>query len=127
MAKKRFLIIDDDRDTRSMICRYVQHKGWDCGQAPDGGRGLASAMAEPPDMILLDIQLPDLEGWEVCKRLRAEPPTRSVPIIMVSGARFSPEDKAAGLELGADDFMSKPFDLAELWLRVEAILRARGG
>ncbi|MBI5623782.1 MAG: response regulator transcription factor [Elusimicrobia bacterium] len=127
MAKRRLLMIDDDRETRRMVGRYVRHKGWEFIEAADGAEGIVAALRDSPDLILLDIQLPDLEGWEVCRRLKAESLPEPIPIMMVSGARFSPEDKAHGLEIGADDYLSKPFDLSELWLRVEAILKARGG
>lgn len=124
--KRKLLMIEDDEQVRLLVSRFLQRKNWDFHGAATGSEGLEKSSSLRPDIVLLDIQLPDVEGWEVCRRLKGDPALRAMPIVMVSGHRISPNDKAAGLEAGADDFLSKPFDLTELILRMEAVLQVRG-
>jgi DNA-binding response OmpR family regulator len=101
---------------------YLRKEGFGVEVAPTGAEGLRLAAASPPDIIILDIMLPDTDGFEVCRRLRS---SSQVPIIMLT-ARDTATDKVVGLELGADDYMTKPFDPRELVARVKSILRRAG-
>ena len=87
---------------------------------------MEKASSVRPDVVLLDVQLPDMEGWDVCRQLKADAALRAIPVVMVSGNRFGAADRVRGLEAGADDFLVKPFDLTEMLLRIENILKARG-
>jgi DNA-binding response OmpR family regulator len=124
--KRKLLMIEDDEQLRLVVSRYLRRKDWEFHEAADGAEGLAKAAQLQPEIILLDIQLPDLEGWEVCRKLKADAATANIPVVMVSGNLNTAEDKARGLEVGADDFLAKPFDLTELVLRMDGILKAIG-
>ena len=116
------LIVDDERDLASLLEFNLQQAGLKTRVALTGEEALALARAQPPDVVLLDLMLPDLSGKEVCRRLRSEPATRDVPIIMLT-ARGEEADRVSGFEVGADDYVTKPFSPRELVLRVKAILR----
>lgn len=124
--KRTLLMIEDDPQVSLVVSQYLKHNGWQFHTVTTGKAGIAKAASARPDVILLDVQLPDGEGWEFCKELKTDPSTREIAIVMVSGNRFQPTDKARGLEAGADDFLAKPFDLTELLLRLDAILKLRG-
>lgn len=124
--KKRLLIIEDDEQVRLLVARFLRRKDWEFHDAADGREGLVKAAALRPDVVLLDVQLPDMEGWDICRKLRTGASLSSAAVIMLSGKRLEPADKAKGLEAGADDFLAKPFDLTELMLRIDAILKGRG-
>jgi len=115
------LIIDDDRKLTAMLAEYLLPRGITAAAAPDGTRGLAMATRGAYDAVVLDVMLPDLDGFEVCRRLRA---ASDVPVLMLT-ARGDPEDRVVGLELGADDYLPKPFDPRELLARLHAIMRRR--
>lgn len=117
---KRLLIIEDDPGIRLGIKDEFESEGYVVEEAGDGQQGLATAMQWNPDLIILDIMLPRLDGWEVCKRLRAE--GHLAPIIMLT-VKDKEIDRVLGLELGADDYVTKPFSLRELVARAKAILR----
>lgn len=125
-SKRRVFYIEDDGQVSLVVGQFFKRQKWEFHSAATGQDGLDRAAEVKPDAILLDVQLPDMEGWDICRELRRKPELASVPIIMVSGRLADPESKAKGLEAGADDFLGKPFDLTELALRIEAILRARG-
>jgi len=116
---RRVLIVDDDPKVCETLDRYLAHAGFACSSARDGVRALELAQTFAPDLIVLDLMLPRIEGLEVCRLLRA---ASSVPIIMLT-ARSTEHDKLAGLSLGADDYLTKPFSPRELVARVEAVLR----
>jgi len=116
------LLIEDDPEIRELVMISFAREGWDVATAADGESGLASLAAKPPACIVLDIMLPGTDGLEVLRRLKAEPATRRIPIIMTT-ARGEDADVVAGLELGADDYVVKPFSPRELVERVKAILR----
>ena len=118
-VKPRILIVEDDQRTAASVALYMRHGGYDVQQAADGRAALDAASAFRPDLIVLDLMLPGVEGLEVCRTLRA---TSNVPIIMLT-ARSTEEDKLRGLELGADDYVTKPFSPRELVARVGAVLR----
>jgi DNA-binding response OmpR family regulator len=119
---RRVLIVDDDPKVCETLDRYLAHAGYTTASALDGARALELARTVAPDLIVLDLMLPCLDGLEVCRTLRA---TSQVPIIMLT-ARTTERDKLAGLALGADDYLTKPFSPRELVARVEAVLRRAG-
>jgi DNA-binding response OmpR family regulator len=118
--KKRILVVEDDPSINLGLRMNLEAEGYLVQVADDGEMGLASARATPPDLVILDVMLPKLNGLEVLRALRSE--GRTVPIIMLS-ARGAEMDKVVGLELGAEDYITKPFGLAELLARVRAVLR----
>jgi DNA-binding response OmpR family regulator len=113
------LVVDDEPKIVDIVRAYLQREGYHVLVAYDGREALAAARRERPDLLVLDLMLPELSGWDVCRRLRAE---STVPIIMLT-ARDDTTDKIVGLELGADDYVAKPFDPKELVARVRAVLR----
>lgn len=120
---QRVLVVDDDRTVSDVVCRYLVHAGYQVRHVGDGDSALAAVAAEPPDLVVLDLMLPGLDGLEVCRRLRTKP--GGVPIIMLT-ARGDEADRVLGLQLGADDYLSKPFSPRELVLRVGSVLRRSG-
>jgi DNA-binding response OmpR family regulator len=123
----RILIVDDQAELLLTLQACLEQEGFDCVTATDGIIGLRLARLERPDLVVLDLVLPGLNGHDVCRRLRGERATEHVPIIMMTGIG-NQVDRIVGLELGADDFLTKPFELRELVARVKAVLRrARRG
>jgi DNA-binding response OmpR family regulator len=122
MSTKRpkILVVDDDAKTVSTISLYLRDAGYETIEAFDGRRALEAARSEAPDLLVLDLMLPGLDGRDVCRLLRAE--ASSVPIVMLT-ARTTEDDVLAGLDLGADDYLTKPFSPRELVARVRAVLR----
>jgi DNA-binding response OmpR family regulator len=121
--QERVLVVEDDPTVAEVVIRYLQAEGYAVAASSDGADGLRRALADPPDLVVLDVMLPSIDGLEVCRRLRAEVP---VPVIILT-ARGGEADRIAGLELGADDYVAKPFSPRELTARVKAVLRrARG-
>jgi DNA-binding response OmpR family regulator len=116
---RRVLIVDDDPKVCETLDRYLAHAGYATVTAMDGAKALEAARSFAPDLIVLDLMLPAIDGLAVCRMLRA---TSAVPIIMLT-AKSTERDKLAGLELGADDYLTKPFSPRELVARVEAVLR----
>jgi two-component system alkaline phosphatase synthesis response regulator PhoP len=121
-VSKKILIIEDDQDIVELLTHYLAKENFVLKDAVDGFSGLKKAQAESFDLIILDIMLPEMDGLEVCKELRGDPKTSSVPIIMLT-AKTEETDKIVGLELGADDYVTKPFSPKELVARVKALLR----
>jgi DNA-binding response OmpR family regulator len=122
----RILVVEDEADLRSLLDRHLERAGYRVILAEDGREALRAAWAQPVDLVVLDLMLPGVDGMEVCRRLRSDPRTARVPIVMLT-ARQEAADRIAGLEVGADDYVTKPFNLRELALRVDAVLRrARG-
>ncbi|MFL5344206.1 MAG: response regulator transcription factor [Hyalangium sp.] len=115
----RVLLIDDDTRMYELLAQYLGQNGITVAHAPDGGRGLAALEANAYDAVLLDVMMPGMDGLEVCKRIRAK---RQVPILMLT-ARGDETDRVVGLELGADDYLAKPFSPRELLARLRAVLR----
>jgi DNA-binding response OmpR family regulator len=116
------LLVEDERDIAELVRFQLEKEGVRCLVAPDGATGLRLARAEQPDLVILDLMLPGLDGLEVCRQLRRDAATRRLPIIMLT-ARAEEVDRIVGLELGADDYVVKPFSPRELAARVRAILR----
>ncbi|MEX2145891.1 MAG: response regulator transcription factor [Candidatus Rokuibacteriota bacterium] len=119
----RILIVDDEPEIVRGLEDNLRFEGYDTIAAGDGADGLARALSEAPDLILLDVMMPTLSGWDVCRELRRR--GLDVPVIMLT-ARGEEADRVLGLELGADDYVSKPFSLRELLARVRAVLRRPG-
>ncbi|MFB0545631.1 MAG: response regulator transcription factor, partial [Anaerolineae bacterium] len=119
MAKETILVVDDERNIIELARLYLEDEGYVVESACDGIEALNKAHSLRPALILLDLMLPEVDGWEVCRRLRAQ---EDVPIIMLT-ARSDDVDKIVGLELGADDYLTKPFNPRELVARVRAVLR----
>ena len=119
----RLLIIEDDADIALSIKYSMERDGrYSVAVARDGEAGIAEARRTLPDLVLLDLNLPGLDGVEVCRVLRRDPATAGIPVVMLT-ARVQEQDKVAGLDLGADDYVTKPFSLRELAARVRAVLR----
>ena len=120
MAEK-ILIIDDDVDTLRLVGLMLQRQGYHISAASNGSQGLAKALEERPDLILLDVMMPDMDGYEVTRRLRKNPATASIPILMFT-AKTQLDDKVTGFEVGADDYLTKPTHPTELQAHVKALL-----
>ena len=116
------LVAEDDRDIADLVAHYLTRAGWRAHIAISGDEALASARRTPADLIILDVMLPGLSGLEVCRALRADTKTAAIPIIMLT-ARAEESDRIIGLEIGADDYISKPFSPNELVARVRALMR----
>src|SRR5512135_788313 len=121
---EKLLIVDDDVDTLRLVGLMLQRQGYQIVAANNGHQALIMAQSELPDLILLDIMMPDMDGYEVTRRLKANVSTNSIPIIMFT-AKAQVDDKVAGFDMGADDYLTKPTQPRELFGHVKAVL-ARG-
>ena len=119
MDSKKILIVDDDENICELLRLYLEKDGFSTIVANDGGQAITKAQINNPDLILLDIMMPVLDGWQVCREIRK---SSNVPIIMLT-AKGETFDKVLGLELGADDYITKPFDTKEVVARIKAVLR----
>jgi DNA-binding response OmpR family regulator len=119
----RILIVDDEPEMVRGLEDNLRFEGYQTVAAPDGRRGLALALSEAPDLILLDVMMPGMSGWDLCREIRRR--GLDVPVIMLT-ARGEEVDRVLGLELGADDYVTKPFSLRELMARIRAVLRRPG-
>jgi len=119
---QRVLIVDDDPDIQKLVGYNLTQAGFEIAGAASGRKALESVQKQPPDIIVLDIMLPDIDGMEVCRTLRQRDGSRRIPIIMLT-ARGEEIDRVIGFELGADDYVAKPFSPRELVLRIKSILR----
>jgi DNA-binding response OmpR family regulator len=118
----RALVVEDDPDIAALIDRYLLKAGYATDVVHSGRDVVAMVRKRPPDVLILDLMLPDVDGFDICRALRADPATAMVPVIMVT-ARAEESDRIGGLDLGADDYLSKPFSPNELVARVRALLR----
>ena len=116
------LVVEDDRNIQELLQLYLEKEGYAVTVASDGGQGLAKFRSIKPDLVLLDVMMPVMDGWAVCKAIRAD---SQAPIIMLT-AKGETDDKVSGLKSGADDYVTKPFEMKELLARVEAVLRRTG-
>ena len=123
MNNKKALVIEDDKNIAELLRLYLEKDGFEVSIASDGGQGLRLAGEVEPDVILLDIMLPVMDGWQVCKEIRRN---SQVPIIMLT-AKGETFDKVSGLEMGADDYVTKPFEVKELIARIHAVMRRADG
>ena len=119
---RSILIVEDDKNIADLIRLYLEKEGMTCHVAGDGLEGLEKFHAVQPDLVMLDIMLPSMDGWSVCRKIRE---TSKVPIIMLT-AKGELEDKVSGLEMGADDYITKPFETKEVLARIHAVLRRFG-
>jgi DNA-binding response OmpR family regulator len=117
--QRRVLVVDDEASIREVLCQYLELAGFSVIQAANGTEALAAANKQLPDVVILDLMLPGIDGWEVCRRLRA---ASALPILLLT-ARGEETDKLEGFEIGADDYITKPFSPREVVMRVQAIMR----
>ena len=116
------LVVEDDHNISELLQMYLEKEGYAVTIAADGGQGLTKYRAIKPDLVLLDVMMPVMDGWDVCRAIRNESQT---PIIMLT-AKGETDDKVAGLKAGADDYITKPFEMKEVLARIEAVLRRSG-
>jgi DNA-binding response OmpR family regulator len=122
---QRILVVDDDRQIVRLVQAYLERDGYAVLTASDGAAALRMIRTERPDLVVLDLMLPDLDGWAITRAVRADPTIAGLPILMLT-ARVEDADRIVGLELGADDYVTKPFNPREVVARVRAILRRTG-
>lgn len=120
---RNILVVEDDRNISDLIRMYMEKEGFEVRSAYDGGKAIEEFEKQAPDLVLLDIMLPVMDGWAVCRKIRE---TSKVPIIMLT-AKSEDADKLMGFECGADDYLTKPFNILELKARVRALLRRAAG
>ncbi len=120
-TRVKILVVDDERSTVDALRISLESDNYDVVEAYTGFRAIEKARTEIPDLILLDIILPDMTGYEACNRLKKDPSTRSIPIVMLTGMNGA-NDKMVGMDLGADDYITKPFDLNDLKARIRIVL-----
>ena len=116
---RNILVVEDDRNISDLIRMYMEKEGFEVRSAYDGGKAIEEFEKQAPDLVLLDIMLPVMDGWAVCRKIRE---TSKVPIIMLT-AKGEVNDRITGLEMGADDYIVKPFEMKELMARINAVLR----
>lgn len=117
----RLLLVEDNEMNRDMLCRRLQRRGYEVLTAADGQQGLDLALAEQPDLVLMDLSLPEVDGWEATRRLKGSPDTEHIPVIALTAhALFGDREKA--LAVGCDDYATKPVDLRKLIAAIEALL-----
>ncbi|MBG9791836.1 transcriptional regulator [Paenibacillus dendritiformis] len=122
MTRSTIMVVDDDEKITSMLRRGLVFEGYEVRTATNGSEGLREMMIREPDLLILDVMMPEVDGWEVCRRLREA--GSNVPVLMLT-AKDEVQDRVHGLDLGADDYLVKPFALEELLARVRALLRRR--
>src|SRR5215213_4604108 len=126
MARAHVLVVDDDKSIVKVVRSYLEQAGYEVSTALDGEHALHLLRSERPDLLVLDLMLPDRDGWEITRIIRNDQSLGAMPIIMLT-ARVEDTDKIVGLELGADDYMTKPFNAREIVARVRAVLRRTQG
>src|SRR3989442_15330630 len=126
MAKPRILVIEDERGLTDVLTSNLQREGYDVLVAHDGQEGLRKAQMQLPDLILLDLMLPTMDGLDVCRELRGGERTKAIPILMLT-AKAEETDQVVGFTMGADDYVTKPFSVKVLLQRLKVLLRRREG
>jgi two-component system alkaline phosphatase synthesis response regulator PhoP len=121
IMEKKILVIEDDPATSRLVDYSLRHEGYQVITASNGLEGVRKALSESPDLVILDVMLPGMDGFEICHRLRSEPTTANLPILMFS-AKAQEIDKETGIKVGADDYLTKPAAPAEIVSRVEKLL-----
>ena len=121
---RKILLVEDNEMNRDMLSRRLQRKGYEVVMAVDGGQGVEMALAENPDLILMDMSLPVLDGWEATKRLKAQTPTQGIPVIALT-AHAMAGDRDKALESGCDDYDTKPVEFTRLLGKIEALLQKK--
>jgi CheY-like chemotaxis protein len=122
----KILLVEDNEMNRDMLSRRLARKGYDVLLAEDGAKGVVAATTERPDLVLMDMSLPVLDGWEATRRLKAAPETRSIPVIALTAHAMS-TDREKALEAGCDDYDVKPIELQRLLQKIERLLRTAAG
>ena len=122
---QNLLLIEDDARLADMVREYLRQSGFVVNHAPDAHTGLGAVQTSPPDLVILDLMLPDMDGLEVCRRIRALPGALAQTPVLMLTAKGDPMDRIIGLEVGADDYLPKPFEPRELLARIRAVLRRR--
>jgi two-component system phosphate regulon response regulator PhoB len=122
LVKAKILVVDDDPDIRRLVQYNLEKEGYQAITAPDGEQALRLVASEMPQLVILDLMLPDMDGLEFCRKMKQDEPTSGIPIIMLT-AKGEEVDRVVGFELGAEDYITKPFSPRELVLRVKAILK----
>ena len=117
----KILLVEDNEDNRDMLSRRLVRKGYEVSLANDGGAGVAQALSEVPDLILMDMSLPVLDGWEATRRVKENPATRAIPIIALT-AHAMADDREKAIAAGCDDYDTKPIDLPRLLEKIESLL-----
>ena len=125
MTSQRILVVDDEDDLRKVLEFNLRNAGFETFSAATGREALEIATREKPDLILLDVMLPDMQGTQVCQQIKTSPELRDIPVVMVT-ARGEEIDRVVGFELGVDDYIVKPFSVREVILRVRAVLKRSG-
>jgi two-component system phosphate regulon response regulator PhoB len=120
----RILVVEDEKDLQDVLSYNLRQAGHETTVVETGQEGLARVAADAPDLILLDLMLPDMSGTDVCRAVKSDPATRHIPVVMLT-AKGEEIDRVVGFELGADDYVVKPYSMRELTLRLQAILRRR--
>lgn len=123
MMNQHLLMIEDDARLAHMVCEYLGQSGYTVAHAGDGQSGLTALQGKPPHLVILDLMLPDMDGLEVCRRIRALPGALAATPVLMLTAKGDPMDRIIGLEMGADDYLPKPFEPRELLARIRAVLR----
>ncbi len=126
-AQPTLLVVDDEPEINKLVERMFEKRGYRVLAAADGAEALARVEAERPDLIILDLNLPKIDGWEVCRRLKSDPKTRGIPIIMLTAAHANVDDAEIALGLGANEYVAKPFVRAVLVHNVERLLGRAAG
>ncbi|MCX5784368.1 MAG: response regulator transcription factor [Elusimicrobia bacterium] len=124
MPAKKILIIDDDAHLRDSLAEVLDMEGFTCFEAGNAKTGIDSAKKNTPDVVIMDIQLPDSSGFQICQELRKM--SKEFILIMMTGRFLSTEEKTQGFSLGADEYLTKPFDIAELCIRIRQLLTRKG-
>jgi len=122
----RILLVEDNELNRDMLSRRLERRGYAVSLAVNGVEALQRTSADRPDLVLMDMSLPEIDGWEATRRLKADPATRAIPVIALTAHAMS-GDRERALEAGCDDFDTKPVDLPRLLQKIEALLAAKGG
>ncbi|CAI9086608.1 DNA-binding response regulator [Candidatus Methylacidiphilum fumarolicum] len=122
--KKKILVVEDEEDVSELICMHLKAQGFETVVAKEGMEALRVTRKQLPDLIVLDLMIPEFSGIDVCKYLKKDPDTAAIPIVILT-AKSDPSDRILGLELGADDYIAKPFSPRELILRIQSVLRRR--
>jgi CheY-like chemotaxis protein len=120
----KILLVEDNEMNRDMLSRRLVRNGFEVAVATDGGQGVAMATSEKPDLILMDLSLPVIDGWEATRRVKADPLTKSIPVIALTAHAMS-DDKEKALAAGCDDFDTKPVELPRLLAKIQALIPAR--
>jgi DNA-binding response OmpR family regulator len=122
MTSRRILIVDDEPDILKVLKLRLEKHGYEIATASTGQAGLTSCQTSPPDLVILDLMLPDMDGYDVCKKLKSDAKTGRIPVMMLT-ARSESTDEVLGLELGADDYVTKPFEFSVLHSRIKNLLK----